>query len=165
FTMKRLLLALVVAAPSLALAEPPAPALDVGKTFDQHWFVGLSAGVAWTSVDHPDAYGSFAAPSISLNGGVQFSPHWAAGVSIDSVEKYMRRSTGSGRFAAAAAGADCLTCTSASPGGGIDGVTTTLTTIGPRLDFTPFGENGPYAAASIGAAYIQGAATTATTGF
>ena len=132
-------------------ALPPAPG-----HFQRHAFVGASGGFALANVTHPGLetphlYG----PSLSLEGGYAPSPYWSVAFAIRHFEQSVVRKTGAERLGAANSWlhtqAECLTCRGSEGGGGAVVATTFLMhSLGPRIDLTPFGTDGPFLGASAG---------------
>ncbi len=83
--------------------------------------------------------------------------------SVASIEKHVYRNSPTDRFSAFVQGAACTTC-SVPPSGWTSNIVATFTTAGPRVDFTPYGEVGPFASVSAGLAAIQGIDTNVGVG-
>ncbi|WP_156339257.1 hypothetical protein [Chondromyces crocatus] len=84
----------------------------------------------------------------------------SVGLEFMAFEKYMRRTDGGGDLFAPASSlepqAGCQTCEPAKPGGKLMAISASFVTVGPRVEFTPFGEDGLYVGAMGGAAMVQG---------
>ncbi|WP_156041568.1 hypothetical protein [Chondromyces apiculatus] len=124
-------------------------------------FVGITGGILRASAEHPSIKkSSFTAPTLGLHVGYRVSSSISLGFEITSFEKYMRRSNEFARFEpedSLEAQADCSNCTEAAPAGGKTmALTAVFLTAGPRLEYTPFGEDGLYLGAFAGMASVVG---------
>jgi len=145
-------LSLSVSAQESVSTATPAPA---GKSSLQP-FVGFGAGVGAVTTRHPLLDGMFAAPSFSINVGVQFRKVWILSGEIGSVSQFLTRNPdGSGVFKASA-GATCASCESNAGQSLYSGVAT-FPSMGPRVDFSPLGETSPFISAAGGFVFTQGA--------
>jgi hypothetical protein len=142
---------------------PEQPAPDVNK---QRMI--FSAGVGYTaggSVKHPELTGtSYSGEMLELGGGVELSPKWRLMVAFTSFQTKLERVGTSGKFQRAAlhggAGYQPLVgCSECSTSGGQGGLLVKqplhVHTLGPRLDFLPFGNDSLFVGVTAGAAMMQ----------
>ena len=168
-------IAAAVLAPAQALAEtldlaapPPAepppvePAADAAEApFRRRLFFGATGGIGFAAVKHPElstprVYGALMAMEL----GWHFSPRWSVGIEFTNMEKVVSRDSGGERFGSATqwihSQAECNTCGKpALPGGPVLSYNMLLSTVGPRVDVTPFGQNGLYLGGSGGLAIVS----------
>lgn len=140
----------------LEQAAPPPPAPPRERPF----FVGATGGVAWASAEHPELLSSdFTAATLGLHAGYVLSPQFALGFELTTIEKTVAKDRPGGLFAPAGAvgpQAECNGCQEPIPGGELMQVTAVWGTLGPRLEYTPFGGDGLFVGASGGVAFLMG---------
>jgi hypothetical protein len=156
---------------SLAVALLPASAAHADSEEDemvpaarpvdpsrQRFFVGLSGGVAWAHVKHPDLLSpAFVGPTLGMHAGYRATPQWAFGFDFSAIEHGVTR-VEKGGFSTDSMlepQVDCHKCT-VPPAGGFPSSTSLLVGVaGPLVEFTPFGPEGFYVGASGGVAFVQ----------
>jgi hypothetical protein len=128
----------------------PAPAM-------RPHYVGISAGVAYMTARHPELLASsFAAPTLGIHAGYNINDRWSVGFEITTAEKYVSRKSAGDPFVPIGPLAGCTNCEPPPIGGFLGSITALFGTIGPRVEFTPFGRDGVFVGASAGAAFIYG---------
>jgi hypothetical protein len=129
---------------------------------DHRFYVGVAGGVTWASVEHPQVAPdtSFTSALLGLHAGFHVTETLSLGLEFSSYEKYMRRPSPGALFSAASAltpQAGCLECTPVEASGAdIVGISAAFSTLGPRVEFAPFGRDGLYVGAFGGVAFVQG---------
>ena len=141
-------------------ASPAAPAPDAARpVFKRRPFIVLAGGPGFASVAHPQLgtpriYG----PLLAAEVGYAVSRYWSFGVEATNLERSVARVNAAERFGAASSWlhteASCTSCAPPPPGGPVVQLTMLLDTVGPRVDFTPFGHDGLFFGASGGVAII-----------
>jgi len=140
--------------------------------------LGYTAG---GTIKHPElSTHSFSGEMLELAGGVELSPHWVLVVAFTTFQTKLERigvtnqfQTGSGTLHGGFHPlASCMDC---STGGGLGGTVVKqpmhVHTVGPRLDYLPFGASGLFVGVTVGAAMMQdlsfrgGVAAAARAGF
>jgi len=133
-------------------ATPPAP-------IERPWHVGMSAGLAYATVRHTTVIpSSFTAPQIGIHAGYNVSERLMVGFELSSYEKYMSRDNGRAPFTPVGYTPQrrCDDC-EIPAGGWVAKVTASFATVGPRIEFAPFGKDGLYVGAGAGLAALWGA--------
>jgi hypothetical protein len=162
------------------VTEEPA----VGAPYKRRLVFEASLGyTSGGSVKHPElADNGFSGEMLELAGGVELSPKWRLLLAFTSFQSKLERVGSSNMFRSASgtlrggAGyqplAGCVDCTTAGGGGGVvDKQPLHLDTLGPRLDYLPFGADSVYLGVTAGAAMVQdlsfrgGVAVAARAGF
>jgi hypothetical protein len=153
------LLTVCLAAP-VAFAQEAAPAVAAATPKPRPYFVGLSVGVGYMTVRHPEVLApSFAAATLGLHAGYSFNDKFALGFEITSAEKNMSREGPHLPFAPYSTQAGCNNCELPPDGGWLGKTTAIFGTVGPRVEFTPFGRDGLYLSGSAGLAFVAGIAS------
>jgi opacity protein-like surface antigen len=156
------LVATLLVAPAASAADAPAapPPLDeAAATRARPFFVGVSAGVGYANWKHPQLLASaFPAAALNIHAGYSINPHWAVGLDFSTSEKYVTRNYPGELFSPPGyrPQADCTSCSAPESGGFLAQVTTVFGTVGPRVDFTPFGRDGLYVGVTAGMAFVTG---------
>lgn len=138
-------------------------------------FVGVSGGVGYASFKQPEvATTKLVGPMLAFQLGYRITPAWAVSVVYTDFQRAVERSSGGELFSTATsllhAQADCNKCRLPPPGGAPLAATFRLSTLGPSVDFTPLGRNGPFVGVQGGVAMasvtetLYGAAGTARAG-
>ncbi len=139
-------------------SAPPEPD-NAPKPFKRRPFISLWGGVGFANVREfqlstPHVYG----PLLGIYAGYAPSPHWNLGLEFTSFESAVTRSSPDQPFGAAASWlrtqASCNNCMAPPSGGVVLNTVMLLNTVGPRVDFLPFGTNGIYVGASGGLALL-----------
>ncbi len=119
-------------------------------------FLTSTVGASWVSAVHPLLRGEGVAPTFSVQAGVALTPFLLLSADMQSLSRYVTRELLGSPFDLIAAGADCTTCR--PPATVLEPLSTTVsfTSLNARVDLSPFGVTGPYAAASAGVAFNQG---------
>jgi hypothetical protein len=126
--------------------------------------VGAIVGYASGAVSHPDlsisqADGSFLGVLI----GYAVSPNFNVGMDFTAFSFFVERTPGTNKFTNMHVRADCPSCGVEASRGLVYATPMMFSVLGPRVDWTPFGEDGLYAGAGAGVAMTQG--LSAFTGF
>src|SRR5687767_6365946 len=156
--------------PATILEEPAAAV--VRKRF----FIGAVGGFALVSASHPElGTNHLMGPVLGLQAGLAVSPRWAISADFTNFETTLNRSSGGELFTSSSSWlrplAGCETCQPRPRGGYVVRTTMHLSTLGPRVEVTPFGPDGLYIGASAGVSFVgglearTGAAGTARVGF
>jgi hypothetical protein len=147
-------LALGIAAPRGALAEP----FDASVGPVRHpFFVGATAGVGWVNPSYQGlASQSLVGASLGVHAGYAINSRFAVGFEFTTVERYVTRPNLRIPFSVPLRPeAGCSDCPPPPTGGWIPSTTLFLGNAAPRVEFSPFGESGPYVGASAGLAIMQ----------
>ncbi|APR87389.1 hypothetical protein A7982_12738 [Minicystis rosea] len=120
-------------------------------------FVGVSGGVAYASFRQPEvATSKLVGPMLSFQLGYRITPRWAVSLVYTDFQHTVTRGSGGELFAAGSsllrAQAECNHCVTPASGGAVTQTTFRLSTLGPTVDVTPFGKNGPFVGVSGGVA-------------
>ncbi len=150
-TMLRLASALIVSVSISSFAAPLQPAEKAQPVVQL--FVGFSGGVSAVTAKHPLYSGLFSAAGFSLTAGVQLKKIWLLGAEAGSVSNYVKKSDGARGGFESAYGAGCTNCEAKSA---LDSGLVSYPSVGPRVDFSPFGETSPYLSAAGGFVFTQG---------
>lgn len=151
----------VVNAPPAEVAAKDAPSAAVGpvdtKKILHPLFFGLTAGVAMAN---PNLQGlapvSMTGATVGMQAGYTLNPHFSLGFEFNTIEKKVSRLSSGAPFSVPLqAQADCTTCTAPLDGGWVTQTTLFFGHLAPRLEFTPFGENGLFISAAAGLAVLQ----------
>jgi len=148
---------------------PPPEQLPGARTPGKRWIFDVALGyTAGGSVKHPDMTGTnFAGEMLELGGGVELDPRWQLTLVFTSFQTTLERIGSTNKFQRTtdtlhgASGVHPLA--SCAEGcfvtGGNGGLLVKqplhVHTLGPRLDFLPFGANGPFVGVTAGAAMMQ----------
>jgi hypothetical protein len=138
-------------------------------------FIGASGGLAYASFKQSElASTALVGPMVAVQIGYRLDPSWAVSIVYTDFQRGVARNTSGELFGAATSlvrtQADCNKCTSWSAGGAPTSATFRLATVGPAVDVTPFGKQGPFIGASGGLAIsavtqtVYGGAGTARAG-
>jgi hypothetical protein len=150
--------------PYTTATPEPLPRSPTGRRLIFDVGLGYTAG---GSVKHPELTGtSFAGEMLELGGGVELDPRFQLLLVFTSFQTKLERIGSTNRFQrtdAVYAGsgvhplASCvIDCgSSAGTGGLLVKQPLHVHTLGPRLDFLPFGSNGPFVGVTAGAAMMQ----------
>jgi hypothetical protein len=149
----------------VAPAPEPLPTSRTGRRLIFDVGLGYTTG---GQVKHPELIGTtFAGEMLELGGGVELDPRFQLLLVFTSFQTKIERIGTSNRFQRttdavhAISGvhplASCvIDCgSSAGTGGLLVKAPLHVHTLGPRLDFLPFGSNGPFVGATAGAAIMQ----------
>jgi hypothetical protein len=119
-------------------------------------FLTGTAGASLVVAEHPLLRGGGAAPTFTLQAGGAITPFLSVSAEMHSLSRYVTRELLSSPFDLVASGADCTRCT--APPSALEPLSTTISfnSLAVRVDLSPFGETGPYVAASGGLAMSQG---------
>lgn len=129
---------------------------------DHRFYVGIAGGITWASVEHPDLVPdtSFTSAILGLHAGYHVTETLSLGLEFSAYEQFMRRPNPGDLFSAASAltpQAGCQDCQAIVPSGAkLVGISATFGTVGPRIEFSPFGRDGLYLGAFGGAAFVTG---------
>jgi len=128
-------------------------------------FVGVSGGVGYAAFKHSDVASSkLVGPMLAFQLGYRITPAWAVSVVYTDFERSVARGSGGEPFSAATsllrAQADCNHCKPPLPGGDAIASTFRLSTLGPAVDLTPLGKNGPFVGVQGGVAMASVTETT-----
>lgn len=113
-------------------------------------FIGFSGGVGYSNFKMSEmASTRLVAPMLSLQVGYRITPRWAVSVVYTDFARGVNRSSGGELFAAATSllrpQLECAKCIrEGGSGGSVVQTTFRLSTLGPAVDVTPFGKNGPF---------------------
>ncbi len=123
-------------------------------------FVGLSAGGSYAMVNHPLINSTgFAAVTLGMHAGVNITDRWTVGGDITTFEHGMIRASGTDPFRPTQflePQAGCNKCEPPAAGGWISQTSATFTTVGPRVEFSPFGKDGFYLGLTTGLSVLLG---------
>jgi hypothetical protein len=151
----------VAATPPQVIEElPPLPPVppDAPVVKKPHKvFIGVTGGVGFANVHHPDiATPHVIGPVLAGRVGYQATDHWALSLVFTDFEQNVSRSQGGEEFSAASqwvkAQAACSKCVAPAIGGAILNTMMRFNTLGPGVDFTPFGRDWLFIGASGGLA-------------
>lgn len=118
--------------------------------------VAVSGGGGVATVNHSLLKATFPAALVALNASVNFGM-WTVGGELSAFGHQVSRPGATDSFAArAASGVGCNRCREPVAGGAVLSTAATFGTLGPRVDFSPWGKNGPFVGASGGLAYVGG---------
>lgn len=165
----RTLMSLGVSLLAWTLATETAHAQEADQsaaaTKEKRFFVGLSAGPGYAVVKHPliNANG-FSTIALGMHAGVNLTERLAIGLELASFEHGMTRNSGTDPFTPTSflsPQAGCDKCADRPPpvGGWIKQTSATFNTIGPRVEFSPFGRDGLYLGATAGVSIMLGVDT------
>jgi len=132
---------------------------------EKDFFVGLSAGATYAMVKHPLINSDgFAAVALGLHAGMNVTENWAIGVELLAFSHGMSRPESTASFTPTSflsPQAGCDKCADRPPpvGGWIKATDATFSTIGPRIEFAPFGRDGLYLGLTTGLAMGLGVDT------
>lgn len=132
---------------------------------DRPFFFGGTGGIGWVNATHPDlvASSSFTSAMIGVHAGYTISPQWAVAIELTTVEEPVQRSSPQSPFSSVESvePQGCFLCptlpgdvTPAQPGE-LVAITAIFGTLGPRVEYTPFGPDGLYVSGSAGFAFVQ----------
>lgn len=138
-------------------------------------FVGVSGGVGYASFKQPEVSTTkLVGPILAFQVGYRITPAWAVSLVYTDFQREVTRSSGGEPFSTATSllhtQAECNKCRLPPPGGSPLAATFRLSTLGPSVDFTPLGRNGPFVGVQGGVAMasvtetLYGAAGTARAG-
>ncbi|MBK9262675.1 MAG: hypothetical protein IPM54_23095 [Polyangiaceae bacterium] len=132
-------------------------------TKEKRAFIGLSGGAAYAMVNHPQILtDGFAAATLGLHAGYNVSERISVGFDVFTVEHGMKRSEGTEPFIPTGytrPQAGCTNCEPPPKGGWVSETTAMFGTVGPRVEFSPFGRDGLYLGGSTGVAMMLGVDT------
>lgn len=149
---------------TVATSTARAEGIDIDSMSTKHKraFIGLTGGIGYGWVTHPLINAnSFAVATAGLHAGLHVSEHWAIGGELLTFEHAMTRQSGQDPFTPTGflspQGA-CGKCADRPPpsGGWVKQTPGTFTTIGPRIEYAPFGRDGVYLGLTTGVAFILG---------
>jgi hypothetical protein len=147
--------AVSAAPPPINEINPQIPREDIEKALsarERPFFVGVLGGFAWATVSHPQVHtGDFMTATMGLHAGYAMSPRWALSFELTAIEKVFARASRHDLFSVD----PNLQPAGANTGDDLK-VTALFATVGPRLELTPFGRDGPYVSGSGGVAFVQG---------
>ena len=127
---------------------------------EKQWFVGLSGGAAYASVNHPLVIkGGFGTATLGMHAGRNVSERWAVGVELQTFEQTMVRDGANDPFAPSGhlqPQGGCNNCEPLPTGGWVGKTTAVFGTLGPRVEFAPLGRDGLYFGLSSGLGMILG---------
>jgi hypothetical protein len=104
---------------------------------------------------------SYTAATLGLHVGYNVSDRLSVGLEVMTAEKYMARNSGVAPFdPGLAPQAGCNNCEPAPTGGWVSHTTGVFGTMGPRVEFSPFGKDGLYVGAAAGLAFLWGVDST-----
>ncbi|MDC3953698.1 hypothetical protein [Polyangium jinanense] len=137
-------------------APPPVPAKP------RLFHVGISGGVAYQTVRVPMVIPTaYAAATLGLHAGYNVTDRLSIGFEVSTIEKNMGRG---GPFQSFDPGlapqAGCNNCEPPPFGGWVKNTTAVFGTLGPRIEFSPFGKDGLYLGAAAGLAFLWGVDST-----
>lgn len=120
-------------------------------------FVGVSGGVAYARFKQPEVSSNkLVGPMLAFQIGYRITPSWAVSLVYTDFQHTVTRGSGGELFGAGAsllrAQAGCASCVPYATGGAVTQTTFRLSTLGPAVDVTPFGKNGPFLGVSGGVA-------------
>jgi len=145
------------------------PALPEASGERKRRFI-FGAGLGYTaggSVKHPELNGTkFAGEMLTLEAGMEINPSWRLVLAFSSFQSKLDRVMGTNQFTSASgvvAGgpgfhplADCGDCgTTGGQGGIVVHQPFHVHTLGPRVDYLPFGDQGLFFGLTAGAAMMQ----------
>jgi hypothetical protein len=127
---------------------------------EAQFFVAVSAGAKWLSVQHPAFTTTFIAPAFTLQAGVTLTPRFIIGAEVNGVTRRAQRVPGVNVFELAAASAGCSNCPGRPSGDQfVIATNVTFTNIAGRLDYAFLGNTGPFLAAMGGVSLLEGLPT------
>jgi hypothetical protein len=143
---------------SAASAEEPladAPAVPVKP---RPFHVGISGGVAYHTVRVSTVIPTnYTAATLGLHAGYNVNERLSIGFEVLTVEKGMGRNGPFDTFdPGLAPQAGCNNCEPPPFGGWVKNTTAVFGTVGPRVEFSPFGKDGLYIGATAGLAWLWG---------
>ena len=123
-------------------------------------FVAASGGVGFANVKDPQiATPHIVGPVLGARLGVVVSPSWTISLAYTDFVRGITRAMDGEQFAAASqwlrTQSDCNGCHPPAPGGFVSSAVLRLDTLGPGVDFTPFGRNGLFVGVSGGLAFVS----------
>ncbi|MDI1481972.1 hypothetical protein [Polyangium sp. y55x31] len=158
---KLALLATLVTASTASAADVPADApadAPIVPEKPRLFHVGISGGVAYHTVRVPMVIPTeYAAATLGLHAGYNVTERLSIGFEVTTIEKNMGRN---GPFQSFDPGlapqAGCNNCEPPPFGGWVKNTTAVFGTLGPRVEFSPFGKDGLYLGATAGLAFLWG---------
>ena len=152
------LLATLVTAGAASAEEPPPPDAPVLSVKPRPFHVGLSGGVTYQTVRVPMVTPTaYAAATLGLHAGYNVSERFSIGFEVLTIEKTMGRKGPYNDFdPGLAPQAGCNNCEPPPFGGWVKNTTAVFGTLGPRVEFSPFGKDGLYVGATAGLAWLWG---------
>jgi hypothetical protein len=156
--------------PGEALGDEAAPAADrpaaATSSLDAYlkrhpFFFGAWGGFSAGLVRHPELQTRrLLGPMLSLGAGYTISTRWVASIEFTSFVVPVERVSGTDQFASASSWLrtqiKCSNCRSPVGGGYVSSTALVLSTVGPRVEVSPFGRDGLYLGASGGVAIVSG---------
>jgi hypothetical protein len=138
-------------------------------------FVGVSGGVGFANVHHPNVGTPHVlGPMLAFQLGYRVTERWAVSLVYTDFQQRVMRASGDELFGTSTSwlrtAADCNNCKPPAAGGNVLDTTFRLSSLGPAVDVTPFGKNGPFLGVSGGVAMatltgtLWGASGTARAG-
>ncbi len=162
--------------PNVNEINPQVPQEDIDRALaatERPLFFGAIGGVAFVTARHPDLLpSSFTSAMMGVHAGYTINQSWAVALEFTTVEEPVQRTSDSVPFSSVETvkpQAGCFLCPDlryADPpeSGDLIGITAVFGMIGPRVEYTPFGEDGLYFGASAGFAFVQNLAARAGVG-
>ncbi|MFO0590233.1 MAG: hypothetical protein U0441_22005 [Polyangiaceae bacterium] len=146
-------------------AAPPPSALRPISDFP--WYVGLSGGPAYATLNHPQiaAHAGFAAgenvsfltPTLSLHAGYTIGERLGIGIEFSTVETGIARHNPGETFnIGATPQRGCNNCQPKAGAGQIIATQLVFGTFGPRIDYALLGRDGLFISATAGVASLVG---------
>jgi hypothetical protein len=128
---------------------------------DGNWHVGLSGGATYATMRVPTVRPtSFTAATLGMHAGYNVTERLSVGFELQTAERYMSRDNGFDPFAPAGTSQPQVRCDNCpetpTTGGWLGKVTAVFGTLGPKVEFSPFGKDGLYVGASAGVAFLWG---------
>jgi hypothetical protein len=171
-----------VAPPSDVALSPVAEEASAGAPYKRRMVFEAALGyTAGGTIKHPElSTHNFSGEMLELAGGVELSPRWVLVIAFTTFQTKLERVGTTNQFQTVSGTlhggfqplAACMDC---STGGGLGGTLVKqpmhVHTVGPRLDFLPFGANSLFVGVTVGAAMMQdlsfrgGVAAAARAGF
>ncbi|MDC0748567.1 hypothetical protein [Polyangium mundeleinium] len=148
-------LATVSAASAAESAPADAPAVPAKP---RRFHVGISGGVAYHTVRIPTVIPTeYAAATLGIHAGYNVTERLSIGLDLSTIEKDMGRNGPFQMFdPGLAPQAGCNNCEPPPFGGWVKNTTAVFGTLGPRVEFSPFGKEGLYIGATAGLAFLWG---------
>jgi opacity protein-like surface antigen len=155
----------VVGGAAVARAEEAAPpSQPIAKPVKElPWFAGLTGGAGYGTISHPVMVpGSAAMPVLNLHGGYTFGDHLSLGLEFTSTETSVGRDSDEDPFQLGHKPQAiwhiplCSPCEPRPRGGEITGTSLVFSTIGARVEYTPFSRDGLYVGGTAGMAFMVG---------
>jgi hypothetical protein len=147
-----------------AASRPAAAASPLDAYLKRHpFFFGAWGGFSMGTVHLPHLLTQrLMGPLLSINAGYTISTRWVASMEFTSFVVPVERQSAGEQFASSSswlrAQAMCATCDTKNRrlGGYVNSSGLVLSTVGPRLDVSPFGRDGFYLGAAGGVAIVSG---------